>query len=264
MELINFSAVRPDTLAGKIIRYPFRLLPHGIAVPILRGPLRGKKWIVGSYLHRCWLGSYELEFQKCLAREVRPGGVFYDIGANVGFYSLLAAVLIGAGQVYAFEPLPANLRYLRKHLELNRAQNVKVFEMAISDERGMVSFATEETRGMGHLQPGGNASVQTSTLDALLCEQKIAAPDYIKMDIEGAEFRALLGAKDCFSRYGPTLFLATHGREVHDDCCRLLHSWRYETQILEQSAPDRAELVARPPVRDAVCSSSFATATGAK
>jgi len=63
-------------------------------------------------------------------------------------------------------------------------------------------------------------------------------------DIEGAEFRALVGAKECFLRYKPVLFLATHGREVHDDCCRLLHSWHYELRTVEQSAPDRSELVA--------------------
>jgi len=152
--LINFSAVRPGTLAGKIVRYPFRVLPRDIVVPILQGPLRGKKWIVGSHLHGCWLGSYEWEMQKGMAREIKPGTTFYDIGANVGFYSLLASELVGSGRVYAMEPLAANIAYLRRHLELNRVHNVEVMEMAISDEVGKLAFEPEGTRAMGRIGTG--------------------------------------------------------------------------------------------------------------
>jgi FkbM family methyltransferase len=191
------------------------------------------------------LGSYEIDFQRALAKEVKPGGVFYDIGANVGFYSLLASKLVFPGRVYAFEPLAENVQYLRSHIELNHVQNVEVFEVAVSDECGLASFVAETSRAMGHLEPGGSASVRTYTLDALIHENRVAPPNYIKMDIEGAEFRALLGAKECFERFRPTLFLATHGKDVHEDCCRLLVSWHY-TLKTRSSGPDRAELVARP------------------
>jgi FkbM family methyltransferase len=246
--LIDFSAVRANTLAGRIIRYPLRALPRGWAMPILQGRLRGKKWIVGAHLHRCWLGSYECEMQTHVAREMKSGGVFYDVGANVGFYSLLAAVLIDPGQVYAFEPLPANLAYLQKHLELNGIHNVSVFELAISDAPGTAFFEVEQTRAMGRLGTGGSLRVQTATLDALLRTEQIAPPDCIKMDVEGGEFRALLGARECFARHRPKLFLATHGRDVHDDCCRLLASWEYECQYVARESEERAELFAYPRV----------------
>lgn len=244
--MINFSSVRPGTLAGRMVRYPFRILPRGLAMPILQGPLRGKKWIVGAHLHGCWLGSYECEMQARVAREVKQGGVFYDVGANVGFYSLLAAVLIRPGQVYAFEPLPANVTYLQKHLDLNGIHNVSVLELAISDRPGTALFEAEQTRAMGRLGAGGNLRVQTATLDALLRQEQIAPPDCIKMDVEGAEFRALLGARECFARHRPKLFLATHGRDVQDDCLRLLASWQYEYQYMTRESPDRAELFACP------------------
>jgi FkbM family methyltransferase len=242
--LINFSAVRPETLGGKIIRLPFRILPRNFVVPVLQGPLQGKKWIVGAHLHGCWLGSYELAIQKRLASELKRGSVFYDVGANVGFYSLLAAVLTDPGQVYAFEPLPANLAYLRKHLELNKIRNVKLFELALSDEVGTALFETEMTRAMGRLEAKGNLLVQTTTMDKLMQGLEIAPPDCIKMDVEGAEYRALLGAQECFARYRPKLFLATHGRDVHNKCCRLLSSWRYEYQYMSHESQDRAELFA--------------------
>jgi len=246
LPVINLSALSNTTLVGKLARLPLRALPRTLTVRILQGQLRGKKWIVGSTRHACWLGSYEIHIQNVVAQEVKQGGIFYDVGANVGFYSLLASILIGPGKVYAFEPLPANVRYIKKHLELNEIQNVEVLEVAISDERGTLSFQDEETRGMGRLQAGGNLCVRTVTLDSLLQEQRIAPPDCIKMDIEGEESRALMGAKECFQRCKPKLILATHGKEVHRECCRLLDSWGYECRIL-QGGPteDRAELFGR-------------------
>jgi FkbM family methyltransferase len=244
--LINLSAVRPNTVLGRIVRYPFRVLPPDMAIPIIQGPLRGKKWIVGSHLHGCWLGSYELEMQKRVAKELRRGDVFYDVGANVGFYSMLAATLNDPGPVYAFEPVPANLGYLYKHIELNGIHNVEVIEIAIADKVGNASFEVEGTRAMGRLRENGSVRVQTSTLDALLGEKKVTPPDCIKMDIEGAEFRALVGAKDCFAQYRPKLFLATHGKHVHDECCRLLKSWHYDFQYTIRRSNDLSELFAFP------------------
>jgi FkbM family methyltransferase len=244
--VINFTAVKPNTVLGKIVRYPFRILPRDVAVPVLQGPLKGMKWIVGSHLHGCWLGSYELEMQKRVAKEVKRGDVFYDVGANVGFYSLLAARLTDPGPVYAFEPVPTNLGYLRKHLELNRIQNVEIIEVAISDEVGIASFEVEGSRAMGRLRNSGSARVRTSTLDTLLHDEKVAPPDCIKMDIEGAELRALLGARECFARYRPKLFLATHSRELHDACCRILHSWHYEFQPTSRSSENLSDLFASP------------------
>ena len=180
-----------------------------------------------------------------MAREIRPGTVFFDVGANVGFYSLLAARCVVTGRVYAFEPLPANIAFLRKHLEMNRVRNVRVLEVALSDESGMTSFLSESTRAMGKLEAGGSLTVETSTLDTLIAEQRIPAPDCIKMDIEGAEFRALRGAARCFREHRPLLFLATHGTTVHDDCCDLLASWGYKWIYTARDSSERAELFAQ-------------------
>jgi len=234
------------TFLGKAVRYPFGLLPRDLTLPILRGRLRGKKWIVGSQRHACWLGTYEAYFQDIVAREVDSTGVFYDIGANVGFYTLLASMLIAPGTVFAFEPLPTNIDYLRKHLALNGIKNVDVLEVAVSDNVGSFFFQEEATRAMGRLQADGNRRVQTVTLDALIQKGRVAPPNYIKMDIEGAEVQALLGARQCFEKYKPKLFLATHGNEVHEDCVGILRAWNYEFCPIGQSSPDRAEILARP------------------
>ena len=216
-------------------------------MPILQGPLCGKKWIVGSHLHGCWLGSYEWEMQERMVKEIKPAMTIYHIGANVGFYPILAAVLVGSGRVDAMEPLAANIAYLRRHLQLNRINNVDVMGMAISDEVGTLSFESEGTRAIGRLGTQGNVVVETSTLDFLLGEGRIASPDCIKMDIEGAEYRAIHTARECFAKYRPKLFLALHGKEVHENCCRLLTSWGYEYEYMRRESEERAELFARSP-----------------
>jgi FkbM family methyltransferase len=235
-----------SSMLGRFARLPLRFLLPQLVVPVLRGPLRGSKWIVGSSLHSCWLGSFEYEKQRRVASELNPGSIFYDIGANVGFYSLLAARLVTSGKIYAFEPLPSNVWYLRRHLELNETSNVEVLDLAVSDQVGTAFFEEAACRLMGHLAQEGTLGVRTATLDSLVFEEEISPPTVVKMDIEGAELLALRGASECIQRHRPLIFLATHGREVHEACCRLLESWGYECQLLDGvTAEDRGEVVAR-------------------
>ena len=99
---------------------------------------------------------------------------------------------------------------------------------------------------MGRLQAEGGLPVRTTTLDSLIQANRIDPPHCIKMDIEGTELLALQGARETFQQYHPILFLATHGWEVHRQCCRLLESWGYAYELLSGSFPqDRAEVVAR-------------------
>jgi FkbM family methyltransferase len=141
--------------------------------------------------------------------------------------------------------VPDNIAYLRRHLELNGCANVEVLDLAVCDREGDATFALEASGSMGQLGPGGKLHVRTTNLDALLQAQRIPAPDYIKMDIEGAEFRALLGAEKCFRQHKPVLFLATHGRQIQKQCDELLHSWGYELEVVRAQSEDRAEIFAK-------------------
>ena len=241
---VNVADVLSGSLLGKLIRAPLGLLPRNLVVPVVSGPLRGARWIVGSHRHACWLGIYEPHIQNLIVSAIGSNAVFYDIGANVGFYSLLAARVAGAGRIYAFEPLPRNLEYLNKHLEMNRVRNGTVLDVAVSDRCGESLFSSETTGAMGSLGATGDLRVRTVNIDALIAQQQIASPDCIKMDIEGAEALALRGAESCFKRHRPRLFLATHGSAAHNECCQLLTSWGYIIQILDASEPDRADLFA--------------------
>jgi len=135
--MLNFSGIRRYSLLGAALRAPLHLIPDDAVVPILQGPLRGKRWIAGSSNHGCWLGSYEFAKQKAIARAVRRGMVCWDIGAHVGFYTLLFAQLAGPeGEVYAFEPAADNLTFLLYHVAMNGFPNVEIVPVAPSNYTG--------------------------------------------------------------------------------------------------------------------------------
>lgn len=200
--MINFSGVDYYSIWGRFLRKILSLVPPNLVVPIIQGPLRGKKWVVGSSTNGCWLGSYELEKQRSLAGYINPGIVVYDIGAHVGFYTLFFSTMVGPqGKVYAFEPARKNLNFLYKHIKLNHLANVIVREAAVGHDSGQAEFifhphasstsylATDRAVSLGIKE-----SVQQVTLDDFI-QQGHPPPDFIKMDIEGAEFLALQGMR---------------------------------------------------------------------
>lgn len=239
MPRVNFSSIRTDSVLGRILRAPLRLLPPDTVLPVLQGRLRGKRWIVGAGNHGCWLGSYEEKKQALFTQHVNAGLTVVDVGANAGFYTLLAAILSGPrGHVVAIEPLARNVRYLRRHLQLNAIENVEIFEAAASDTSGELAFQEGESAALGRLDPLGTLRVRVITLDELVLDGRIPPPDVMKIDIEGGEAAALRGAKETLKVYHPTIFLATHGVEVHQECCDLLRSANFELHAL---AGDRVE-----------------------
>ena len=133
-----------------MLRYPLRAIPPAARMPILQGPLRGRRWIAGSSDHGCWLGTYEFHKQRALARLIRPGDVLYDLGANVGWYTLLGSVL-GASRVISFEPLTENVSMLRQHLLLNAIDNCTIYELALGRNSGTGYFETGPSNSTGRL-----------------------------------------------------------------------------------------------------------------
>jgi FkbM family methyltransferase len=244
---MNFSGISKDTLLGKLLRSPLKLIPPSAVVPILQGPLRGKKWIAGSSTNGCWVGSFEYEKRQVFQRVVGPGDVVYDLGANVGFYSLLASVLVGdQGHVYCFEPLPANISLLKRHVELNGIGNCTIVEAAVTAEDGWAHFDASGHPSMAHLSETGPSTVRTVRLDSLVESRELLPPKVLKIDVEGAEFAALGGAARTIDRHRPAIFLATHGAGVHQDCLRFLSHRGYRlTSLSAEPVESSPELLAR-------------------
>lgn len=130
-----------DTLRGRLLRLPLKLLPCGMMVSVRSGVNRGFRWMVGSSTHGCWLGTYEADKQDAVRRLAKPGMTIFDVGANAGFYTMAFSRLVGAkGRVYAFEPLAGNVANLLKHVAINNASNVTVIQTAVADRSGVVAF----------------------------------------------------------------------------------------------------------------------------
>jgi FkbM family methyltransferase len=232
---MNFSGISNKSTVGKLLRQPLRLLPPTTHVRILQGRLRGKHWIAGSSIHGCWLGSYEKEKQKVFESIVRSGDVVFDIGANVGFYTLLASELVGPlGHVFAFEPVPRNIDLLHEHLRLNRVSNAVVVDAAASNANGEAYFDDANNNSTGRLAESGTRRVRTVMIDSLVLEGKMLPPNCLKIDVEGGEVLALAGAKAVLQTYRPKILLATHGREVHRQSCEFLQSLGYSLEALGQ------------------------------
>lgn len=213
--------ISSKTLLGRILRLPFSLIPQETEVRILRGPLRGKKWVKGAGPNAYWVGTYEVARVRAFAGAVNHGAVVYDVGANVGIYSLVASSRVGvSGRVYAFEPLDRNLRYLRRHIMLNNLQNCTVVEKAVCNEEGTRRFSVAAWEpSMSRLSPDGEILVPSTTLDnCVYGEERLRPPDIIKIDVEGAEFEVLEGATRALTEFHPTVFLEIHGTQLHADC----------------------------------------------
>lgn len=156
-------------------------------------------------------GCYEPHLTRQLRALLEPGAVFVDVGANIGFFTLLAAARVGpAGRVHAFEAREDNLALLRRSLDENGFTNVDVHRCAVSDRPGDLAFFASGTwysngRIVGDDEAG---SERLPRVPALPLDQALAdAPrvDVIKMDIEGAEARALAGMRGLLRRHRPVL-----------------------------------------------------------
>jgi FkbM family methyltransferase len=237
---MNFSGVDSRSLLGKLLRLPLGAMPKSAIVPIMQGPLRGRRWVVGSSTHGCWLGSYEFPKQRLFIDEIKQGDVVFDIGAHVGFYTLLSSQIVGEqGQVVSFEPFPPNLMFLKRHIQLNRLKNVKVVEKAVSSRAGTMTFEIGPSSSMGHLAEqvsGKSIEVETVVLDEFVRKANLPVPDLMKIDIEGAEFDCLVGAKELLQNNRIKIFLATHGTDVHRRCLSFLNELGYELRSLSEKS----------------------------
>ena len=97
----KLSYLDSRSAVGRLIRLPLRLIPSEAVVPIVSGPMCGMKWIAGSMPHGAWLGTLERRKLSDFGKRLHMGMMVWDIGANVGLYSLLSARLVGSsGRVF--------------------------------------------------------------------------------------------------------------------------------------------------------------------
>jgi FkbM family methyltransferase len=168
---------------------------------------------------------------------------FYDVGANIGFFSLMAARIVGPkGRVVSFEADPENAARLRENLVRNKLTHARVEEKAVWSESGTVIFervdpGTSPDRGLGHISTNDSAA-GAITVEAVSLDQYTTAhppPDFLKCDVEGAEVAVFQGATKLLSGKGLIFLVEMHSPENHRALLDLFISHGYRCQALDHN-----------------------------
>jgi len=200
-----------------------------------------------------WIGyriystkEYEPHVSQALRSVLKPGMVFLDIGANIGYFTLLASSMIGdQGKVISFEPNPENVRFLRKSIKANKYNNIDLFQYAIADKKQILSLEIGGASSNGMLKEVSlfnkivrKNTIKTVALDNFLGEQEI---DVVKLDIEGAEPLALKGMMRLVKKNNPVIFLEFTPNLIQrisgissDDFLDILFGLGYEISIINE------------------------------
>jgi FkbM family methyltransferase len=181
---------------------------------------------------------------------LRPGDIALDIGAHVGYFSMLFRLAVGAtGSVYAFEPMPDTYRRLLRNVMANRFTNVLPLPLAVADRSGSATFHVD-ARNEGEsslLGSGGSEAcqVQVTNLDDLFSDGMAARPRLMKMDAEGVELNILNGGERWFDQYAPDMVICEINRDALErggaserDIRLFFESRGYRCAAVNVGAPD--------------------------
>jgi FkbM family methyltransferase len=189
------------SVLGFVVRRPVPIRLHGFSMYVR---LDDTAVGLGIAIRR----SYEKQVVKAMLPHLKPGSVFVDVGANIGFYTLLAASRVGpVGRVIAFEPSQADCDLIEASVRRNGFTNVVVHRAAAADEVGTIGYRqrASSSNGIVSKRAGTDAQrVSAVTLDSVLRHEPRI--DVIKMDVEGAEGLVLAGMTDVLEAHRPVLF----------------------------------------------------------
>lgn len=204
----------------------------------------------------CLMGDYEPSESRAIAAILRPGDTFVDVGANIGWHSLIASRLVGeGGRVYSFEPNPEIFHYLNRSVKDSGITNLTAFRTGLADkpsEARLVVALDGLNPGGGHLDWAASTSevnsygITLARLDDILPEVKSCR--LIKMDIEGAEPLCLLGATEFIKRHRPIILSEILPHQIQKvsghsvaDYHHILDRMGYRAFKLEGFDPNRLE-----------------------
>jgi FkbM family methyltransferase len=174
-------------------------------------------------------GSWEKENWDRIETNLPTDGVFVDVGAHIGYYSLKAAHKVGSnGRVIAVEPNPETLKKLRANLDASKALKiVQVAPFACSDKEADLEFFAAPRSNTGESSLARNNATQEGNdvktyqvharpLDDILEEAGVKRVDTIKIDVEGADFMVLKGAERTINRFHPVIYVETIDRHLKE------------------------------------------------
>ncbi len=208
---------------------------------------------VGEWIqqHIFFFGVYDEKGIAFIKKQLKPGDIFLDIGANLGTYSLSAAGCLDrlkGGMVYAFEPVPYIFERLVRHIEINKADHIVPGKLAIYNETTKLDLYVSDRENIGmssilhhDTESGEVVEAEAIRMDDFIEANRINKVDLVKMDIEGAELFALQGMVNTLQKHRPALLIeisenvlganSDQGREIFE----LMQHYGYAPYFIEQS-----------------------------
>jgi FkbM family methyltransferase len=218
-------SLRAVPVLGSIIhRFSHQILPPDEIVwkQVEGGPAKGIWLELNPRTGPTYLrGDMETPIQKIVAERLHPDMVFYDLGANIGLFTLLASRLVGPkGKVFSFEPDDFVASRLRRNVARNGFDNITVIEAGVWSKSGTVNFIPADhvispDHGLGRFVTGEQASAGTPKESVALDDfiKTNPPPDAIKCDVEGAEVEVFRGAEGLLKAHRPWIICETHSPE---------------------------------------------------
>jgi FkbM family methyltransferase len=254
-------------LPGRTVRTLLERWDHVISyppAPLLASSRSGRERFeirdFHEYVQRniYFLGYYEFWETRLVQELLRPGDTFVDVGANLGWFTLLAARCVGAaGRVFAFEPSPDVYEHLRENLRLNGSHNVTAEQLALFNRGGVALLSHSRPRHSGTASLFNKdplaREVEVVTLDEYRSRLQIGAIRLIKIDVEGAEMEVLLGGQRTFAeRVCECILIEVDEDHLHrrglrsSDLLGQLRDWGY--RLFRIGVFGRREIDTREPV----------------
>jgi len=197
-------------------------------------PLAGGKIVVDHYdrVSRSLFlrGRFESEVVAALKKYLSPGMTFFDVGANIGLFSIIASQLVGPlGKVHTFEPDPRNFRRLTRNIAISHFSNVILNQLALLDKNGTISLRSVAEDGLGMFSTVGEPlrgvpptirtsektltqEVTCSTLEEYAIHHRVERIDLVKVDVEGAELSVLRGCEQLLKRKDAPVLIVEFNR----------------------------------------------------
>ena len=236
--LINLARLTPDwikrivhnsAVIDSLMRRTYGALLGSGTWEIPAGPMRGLLLEKSKHVSHAHLrGTYERALLDAIDRVVKPGMVCYDVGASIGYISLLMARR--AKQVYAFEPAPHAISEIERHAAANKFSNISIVRQPVSDSIREVTFQLTDAAYGSAIGSGDSRwksmTFNTTSLDIFAESHEL--PDVIKMDIEGEEGRALDGARRVLTEKRPLLICEIHNNAQAVHVGRVLEECEYD------------------------------------
>lgn len=209
---------------------------------------------------------HEKVVTEMLIEALQSASCFVDVGAHLGWYTCIAAKHIPSGRVYGFEMDDLSFALLEQNITINNCTNVDVYNLAVYDFSGMVSYIRDSKRPNPSLHLQANKKDQKSSMsvsvDSVILDEFVKSerivPNVIKIDVEGAEMNVLKGMRQTMREYRPILFLEIHPTNLSyfnsstSDVLSLLIEYGYRVFEIEDMRSQKSMKRLNPLVRDSI------------